>query len=786
MQFPGYLSVTERSSLLCLFYAAVALTIAPAHAESAHKDVVLHNFSPSPQRGATPYGGVIRDASGNLYGTTVSGGAYGYGAVYELNRAGKETVLYSFTGGADGAKPYAGLIRDAAGNLYGTTQSGGNVTGVNCISYQGKYQGGCGVVFELDATGRETVLYTFLGGADGAFPWAGVMRDQAGNLYGTTMAGGASNAGVVYRVLASGQQSVIYSFTGGADGGSPLAGLSYDATGNFYGTTACGGTGSSSYCQSSGGGAGVVFRVNLSGKETVIYNFTGKSDGANPWAAVSQDSAGNLYGTTTAGGSGACASGCGVVFMLNSSGQEAVLHSFSGGTDGNTPYAGVTLDGFGNLYGTTVEGGTGKWGVVFKLDTAGDETVLYNFTDQKDGGAPRSGVILDANGNLYGTTTDGGAGNDGAVYQLSPAGQETVMFGFPPHADGSFPQSSLALDAAGNFYGTTTYGGASNEGIVYKLDNAGHENVLYTFGGSGGSMPYAGVLIDAAGNLFGTASAGGTGRAGVVYKLDTAGNQTVLYNFTGGADGGGPLGNLIRDVAGNFYGTAYFGGTLNAGVVFELSPEGHETVLYSFTGGADGGYPWAGLARDSAGHLYGTTAYGGSGNAGVVFELDAAGQETVLYSFTGKADGGYPFQGVIRDTAGNLYGATSGGGIGSSNCYRGCGVVYKLDTAGNQTVLYSFTGASDGGNPYSAIVRDDKGSLYGTAAGGGDNSGTLGHGVVYSVSPAGTETVLHTFTGRSDGAIPYGGLVADAAGTLCGTTSAGGKQNAGVVYLLTP
>src|ERR1035438_5216727 len=213
------------------------------------------------------------------------------------------------------------------------------------------------------------------------------------------------------------------------------------------------------------------------------------------------------------------------------------------------------------------------------------------------------------------------------------------------------------------------------------------ETVLHNFASQPrGSLPNA-VTRDPAGNLYGTTYQGGTANAGVVFKLDTAGQETWQYSFTGGADGGNPYAGVIGYATG-LYGTTYAGGAANRGVVYKVDTSGHQTVLYSFTGGADGGQPYAGVIRDSAGNLYGTTYDGGKGEAGVVYKLDAAGNYTVLYSFTGGSDGGYPHAGVIRDSAGNLYGTTPFGGTGS-------GVAYKLDTADRKAALYAFTGGAD-------------------------------------------------------------------------------------------
>ncbi len=400
--------------------------------------------------------------------------------------------------------------------------------------------------------------------------------------------------------------------------------------------------------------------------EAVLHSFASPPRGASPFAGVIRDSAGNLYGTTTAGG----ASNSGVVYKVNTAGQETVLYSFTGGADGGLPFAGVIRDSAGNLYGTTTAGGASNWGVVYKLDPAGNYTVLYSFTGGENGGGPYAGVIRDPAGNLYGTTSDGGAASVGVVYKLNAAGQETVLHTFTGGADGSFPNAGVIRDSAGNLYGTTTAGGASNSGVVYKVNTAGQETVLYSFtGAADGGLPFAGVIRDSAGNLYGTTTAGGASNSGVVYKVNTAGQETVLYSF--GAGGSFPYAGVIPDSAGNFYGTTSSGGTANAGVVYKLDPAGNYTVLYSFT--LDGGYPRAGVIRDSVGNLYGTTSSGGTANAGVVYMLDTAGRETVLYSFTGYPnDGGQPYAGVIRDSAGNLYGTTYDGGR------SGAGVVYKL------------------------------------------------------------------------------------------------------------
>lgn len=724
------------------------------------KEVVLFNFA-SPPRGAYAEVGVIRDLEGNLYGTTngaysdvPGGGAHNAGVVFEVDPWGNQTVLYSFTGGTDGSWPN-GLIRDLAGNLYGTTNYGG--------------ASGNGVVYKLDPSGNETVLYSFTGGADGANP-NNVISDWKGNVYGTA-SGGGSGYGVVFKIDTTGKETTLYTFTGGTDGAYPNFNVTLDSFDNLYGTTNNGGAAPGA------SGFGVVFKVDSSGHETVLYTFTGGNDGAYP-NGVTRDFKGNLYGAASGGGP----SGDGVVYKVDPSGNETVLYAFTGGNDGSSPGAAVTRDLVGNLYSTTSFGGAHDLGVVFKLDPSGHETVLHTFMRGLDGDQPdNAGVVLDLFGNLYGTTAFGGAGGQGVVYKMDASGNETVLYAFPGVAEGQDP-NGVIFGSDGRLYGSTFYGGRLGHGIVYQLNLNGIQNVLYNFDfltANGFGQGVGGVVRDDAGNLYGATFVGQSDvyfGSGVVYKLDKAGHATVLHNFTGGADGGTPN-SVIRDAKGNLYGTGYSGGASGNGVAFKIDTSGNETVLYSFTGGADGGTPLSNLLRDPAGNLYGTTIAGGAAGAGVVFKIDTSGNETVLYSFTGGNDGGFPISGVIRDSAGNLYGTTNGGGA------SGAGVVFKIDTSNHETVLYSFTGGADGAYPNGGgVVFDSAGNLYGSTPGGGAS----GYGVIFKVDASGNETVLYSFSGGNDGANPASGVIFGPDGNLYGSTGSGGETNAGVVFKIKP
>jgi uncharacterized repeat protein (TIGR03803 family) len=336
-----------------------------------------------------------------------------------------------------------------------------------------------------------------------------------------------------------------------------------------------------------------------------------------------------------------------------------VLHGF-GGADGSSPEASLIRDTQGNLYGTTTGGGAHNYGTVFMLSPSGAERVIYNFTGGVDGGEPYSSLIRDAQGNLYGTTEVGGAYGIGTVFAVTRAGVETVLHSFTG-PDGGYPIAGLIQDAQGNFYGTTDGGGANNKGTVFKLTPSGTETVLYSFtGGADGWNPYSGLVQDANGTLYGTTVYGGANGDGTVYKVTLSGVETVLYNFNGGACGSHPNGGVVLDAQGNLYGTTLIG-SIGWGAVFEIFPSsGICRVFHAFnpTGG-DGGSPYAGLVQDSNGNLFGTTYIGGSNNWGTVFMVTPPlGIYRVLYSFTGGADGARPVGGLVRDTVGNLYGTT--------------------------------------------------------------------------------------------------------------------------------
>jgi len=386
------------SAALALAVVFVFGTVTNQSAQ-AQTFTVLHDFTGSPD-GSTPYGSLIRDQAGNLYGTTEAGGASGAGTIFKVDKSGTLTVLYSFKGGSDGANPFAELLRDSAGNLYGTTANGGTA--------------GLGTVFKLSKTDKEAVLYSFAGGTtDGCYPYGGLLRDSVGNLYGTTEVCGASGVGTVFKLTKTGKESIVHSFAGGSsDGEFPsFTSLIMDTKGTLYGVAEQGGTSN----------LGVVYKLSKSGKLAILHSFAGgTSDGCDVFGTPAMDTAGNLYGTANSCGSAQV----GIVWKVSKKGKETVLHNFTAGSsDGSEPVAGVTMDAKGNLYGSTYQGGSANLGTIYKLNKSGTITLLHTFTET-DGDYVYAGVLRDASGNLYGTTIYGGTGNQcnngcGTVWQIT-------------------------------------------------------------------------------------------------------------------------------------------------------------------------------------------------------------------------------------------------------------------------------------------------------------------------------------------------------------------------------
>jgi uncharacterized repeat protein (TIGR03803 family) len=672
--------------------------------------------------------------------------------------AGTEKVLHTFNAALNGGNPQSSLIADAQGNLYGTASTGGTYGG--------------GIVFKLTPTASgqwvATILHSFQGYKDGYYPLSGLVFDKAGNLYGTTDSTQAISCGVyclgggtVFELSPNSNgtwtEKIIHTFQGGSDGSLPQGNLIFDSAGNLYGTTEYGGRVRECNC-------GTVFELSPnplgSWTETILYSFTGIPGESGPVGGVIFDSAGNLYGTTYGQSGGFCTSVCGTAFELSPSPTggwtETILHQFTGYGDGGNPAGGLIFDAAGNLFGSS-SGGTGS-GVVFELSpVAGGGWVEKTISDSIYVNVPVGSLVMDSLGNLYGVSA--GIPCCGSIFKLSP-GPSGVWQTASIHTfqgnnlDGVQPQAGLILDAAGNLYGTTLTGGGYN---CYQAYFGGYFN-----------NPGCGTVFKM--------SLSSTG----------AWTETQLYNFPG-SDGLYPAG-ITPDGSGNFYGVTAEGGAYGYGEIFKMVPSGGSgklTILYSFTGFSDGGFPNpVTLAAD--GSLYGTTNGGGlagPGGCGVVFQLSptagGAWKETVLHTFRGtrNKDGCSPPQfSLLLDQSGNIYGGTQyGGSYCPTNSAYGCGTVFEVSPAGNgtwtETVLHSFSAVAEGVG-VEGLALDPAGNLFGVSYGGTCNSSGQCGGLAFKMSRNSnggwTYNVIYDFP--ISGPFPIS-MIIGPTGNLYGTTS---------------
>jgi len=758
--------------LTLLVVVGLLLFIAQAQAATT---TIFHNFGDGSvsNDGTGPVTTLLLGTDGNYYGVTNDGGSANEGTVYKITPTGTVTILHNFEDGTitnDGRAPQSDLVQDSSGNFYGTTASGGGFLDA-------------GTIFKITSAGSVTILHRFGGGSsDGAIPLAGLVQGTDSNLYGMTYSAGSSNDGTIFKITPSGTFTLLHSFSGTTnDGNFPDAALIQATDGQFYGTTAEGGSTNK----------GTAFKVTSTGTFTFLHSFgTVTNDAKSPEAPLVQAADGNFYGTTESGGSGGNA---GTAFKMTSAGSVTILHVFGSITkDGLDPEAGLIQIAGGDFFGTTLYGGTGTGsaGTVFEMTPAGTVTILHNFDDgsvTNDGKSPIAKLIQGPDGGLYSSTLDGGSANKGTLFKVSTY---TVLHRFNDGSvtnDGSEPNFGALLKATdGNYYGTTLTGGSAGQGAVFKMTPAGSITILHSFGsvtGDGGN-PQGGLIQGTDGNLYGTASAGGSGGGGTAFKITATGTFTLLHAFDDGSvsnDGEVPYGTLALGTDGNYYGTTAFGGS---GTVFKITPAGSETVLYHFQGGSDGNAPFDGLVRGTDGNFYGTTN-GLDLTYGAIFKITPSGTLTVLHSFTfSTTDGSYPYSNLVQDSSGNFWGTTSGGGS------SGNGTVFKITPTGTFTIVHSFgdgSVANDGTLPAAGLIQDAQGNFYGTTPGGG----SANDGAVFKITPSGVETILHSFgdgTVSNDGLSSTAPLVFGPDGYLYGTTQTTGTQNytSGAVFKLLP
>jgi uncharacterized repeat protein (TIGR03803 family) len=842
----------------------------------------LHSFSDSDGGGASPEAGLVQGPDGNLYGTTELGGAKGWGIIFKINTNGGLTTAYTFDGG-DGAFPSEPMIVGADGNLYGTTSSGGPggfgeafqlkpdgaLTQIASFDYAGgsnpnkliqaadgafygtTFEGGTngdGVIFTATTNGPPNIEFFFSYLDTGYLPLSGLAQTPGGDFFGTTSEGGEFGYGTVFSLVPSVAFETLYSFTGGNDGGHPSADLIRASDGNFYGTTVDGGV----Y------GNGTLFRWTPDGALKTLVSFDGY-DGANPEAPLVQGADGNIYGTTQNGG----ATGNGVIFCVNMNyaslqitGQPVGQSVFSGGVaifsvavTGNPPLAfqwrknGANLTDAGNIsgsltpvltisnvgpsdtavYSVTVSNAAGfaasqgaflavllsppqfttplanqtasvGGSALFNAEAVGNLPLSFqwqsnqiNLTDGANvAGATTDSLLLsgltqssDATYSVIVSNADGVAGESATltVFPVSvPGTQMESLYWFTGGDDGAVP-NGLAIGADGILYGTTQTNGAYDAGTIFSITTNGLFQTLVSFNGANGSNSQAALTQGADGNFYGTTEDGGSNSQGTVFQITTNGVLTTLAAFDAGY-GANPDVALTQGTNGYFYGAAQNLSKPGDGDIFEITPTGPDLV-YSFSGGPDGNEAVGALTQGRDGNFYGMTTAGGAYNFGGIFKMTPAGALTNLYSFTGGTDGYNPYGALVQGTDGDFYGVTRRNHIDGTNFD---GTIFKCSTNGSLTTLYALNPAinGDGEYPFAGLIEGADGNFYGATL----LSDIAYTGTIFRVTPAGGYTTLTTFTGADDGAEPKAAMVQDSAGNLYGTTTSGGPYEKGTIFRL--
>ena len=731
--------------------------------------------------------GFLKHSDGFFYGTSRSGGAYGYGTIYRVSSAGEVTVMVHFSGAsgaARGRRPQAELVDDGTGVLWGTTFLGG----------AGNFGDGFGTVFRFNPVTQDFTSITEFSGtggfAKGSFPLAGLIRDGVGSLWGGTAAGGTGGHGTIFKVNTVNLVfTSVFDFTGSAGarrGRSPEATLVNDGAGAMWGTTADGGA----------NGLGTLFTVNTATSElTTLVDFTGSGGsflGSRPTAALRMGEAGVWWGGTSAGGAG----GFGTIFRYTAAGgvmtTVAQFTGVGGSVPGRLPKVALVPDGAGSFLGTTNAGGAGDYGTIFKIDANSlTFSSLAQFTGPAGlmpGSIPYGALVPDQTGSFRGVTTDGGGSRLGTIYTIDAttgAFQSLVNFVKTQGSTAaSNPGSGLVAGPDGLLWGTSENGGPANAGTLFTLNPVtGATSSALVFTGIAGDVPGANpvaeLVNDGAGNLWGTTSAGGALNFGIVFKVNATSKVfTKITEFTG-SNGRSPTGCLVYEASGFLWGTTSEGGSEQGGTIFKINAAtGALTTVVHFTGTSGaflGDGPSTGLTPDGAGFLWGTTYEGGGSNLGTVFKIKPAdGSFLHIASLTGtegafKGDG--PAHSLTADSDGFLWGTTEFGGS------EGLGTVFKINrTDGSFTTVAEFTGPFGdlvGAGPQCSLIQDPVGAWYGTTESGGVGN----RGTIFKISPDGTFRTIGGFTGSLGavpGAKPRGGLMRHSDGHLYGTTSGGG------------
>jgi uncharacterized repeat protein (TIGR03803 family) len=821
--------------------------------DSSGTFTLLHTFTDGAD-GGIPAGALLQGADGNFYDTTLGGGAHSLGTVFRMDTSGNVTSLYSFQGLADGTEPYGALVQGTDGSFYGTTLFGG--------TYQN------GTVYKIDSSGNFTLLHGFVG-AEGARPESALVQAADGNFYGTTL------QGTVFKTDSSGNFTLFPTVTTQIEGG-----LAQGSDGSFYGAANTGSTSEFFKLTPSPAIAGPVrltvpsvvthsatftlsYAVANAASKTMQQCFATNTGGdTTGWVGVKTSSISTTNVSLTApatAGTYTYALTCGgvesgfvalvvdhpdapvftpatgtyyttqSVTLTDDDPNAALFYTVNGATPttSSTPYtAPVTVAGSEMLKAIAVDAGTmspvatAAYVItaapppavslsavtaisnstaaenVTAYSNANGSTVTFGTNSPVDGsfspttctiangscsvaympsGALASGTYASGLTASFAATTDFTVANASCTLTITAAPAFSVLYTFHGTSDGNVPVGGLTQASDGKFYGATYKGGASSEGTAYNVDTSGNYTPLHTFtGGADGGYPRGGMVEGLDGNFYGATETGGANNKGTIYQLTPAGILTTLYSFIGSPDGYYPQGNLTQATDGNFYGTASQGGSHSSGTFFRMTPAGELTLLYTFTGGADGDIPAGSLVQGADGSFYGEASYGGAPQAGTLFKIDSAGNFTLLHTFTNGGDGGEPSGGLAQGADGSFYGGANG-------------TLFKVDSAGNFTTLFTSLGGAEPSLLNGLLLAGD-GNFYGTSTYGGVSGyyNNPSYGELFRMDTSGNVTTLYSFLNGGDGEQPDSNFVQGSNGSLYGMASAAGASYSGTLFELTP
>ncbi len=683
-----------------------------------------------------------------IWGASSAGGDDQIGSLFSIFDDGSEYQTESFfENSPEGASPRSNLVFSSDGWYYGISSSGG--------------ENGAGTFFRYQEGSGFEVLHQLNGPTDGFGSRSELIEISDGEFIGTTFNGGENGAGTVFRFSMAAGFEVLQNFEGSPGAGNPTGGLTYDESAQrVYGTTSGGGA----------DGFGTAFYYDVDGEITVMHEFAGGAEGSNPQSGLTLSEDGMLYGTTQFGG----AENQGSFFRIDPEDNSyELLYSLSiADSDGRYPYGKLNETSPGIFMGTCSGGAATGTGSIFKITANGEFTRLRSLSNTNDGGFTKTGLTTASDGLHYGVTEFGGANGFGTLFRINEEGDFEKLIDFQYTADGGNPLGKLTIGENGDIAGTTSNGGANNFGTLFRYNDSDGLLKLHDL-----SLPLGGAepksLYTYNQDFYGATSAGGTQNVGTFYKIDLEGNRIKLHDFTTAEDGQNPNNGLYLDeLTGNFYGTARFGGNEGFGTVFSVNTEGEFEVLHHFTGDADGQFPSASPLLHSNGLIYGTTTSGGDFGDGVLYEIDAEGNYTVLHHFFSFFDGADIRGQWVENEDGNIYTvARTGGSSGGGSILK-----YDIETA-TVSLLHSFNFGVDGRYPIGTLLLHSDGKFYGTTTDGAD-----GGGILFRYSETEGLENLHEFSPAADGSETQGSLVEDETGGVIGLNRNDGAQNRGTCY----